>query len=49
MPQGKPLTLKDIATERGVPVAEIVALVESTVQKMLQEEAARHQPEGRSP
>jgi hypothetical protein len=49
MPQGKPLTLKDIAAQRGVPVSEIVALVETTVQQMLQEEAARHQTEGRSP
>jgi len=34
LPDGHPLTLEEIARQRGVPVAEIVALVEQTVAAM---------------
>lgn len=40
LPQGRPLTLEEIARERGVPVEEIVALVEATVAAMRAETAA---------
>lgn len=41
MPErGHPLTLEEIARQRGVPVAEIVALVRDTVAAMKAEEAA---------
>ncbi len=41
LPEGHPLTLQEIARDRGVPVADIVALVEKTVAEMKAEEAAR--------
>jgi len=34
---GKPFTLEQIARDRGVPVADVVALVEQTVASMLAE------------
>ena len=34
LPQGHPLTLQEIARERGVPVAEIIAGVEAAVAKL---------------
>lgn len=37
---GRPFTLQDIADARGVPVAEIIALVERTVRDMRRD--ARH-------
>lgn len=40
--KGHPFTLQEIATQRGVPVAEIVALVEKTVAAMQAEHQAEH-------
>ena len=48
-PVGHPLTLKEIAAERGVPVADIVTLVETTVQQILTERDAQHGNGGRTP
>lgn len=31
LPEGKPLTLEEIARQRGVPVAEVIAAVETAV------------------
>lgn len=42
LPEGHPLTLQEIARQRGVPVAEIVALVEATVAEMQAERDAAH-------
>ena len=39
LPQGRPLTLNEIAVERGVPVAEIIAQVEAAVAKLIAEKA----------
>lgn len=38
--RGQPLSLEEIARDRGVPVAEIVALVTATVTAMKAEQAA---------
>lgn len=40
LPEGKPLTLQEIADARGVPVAEIIAQVERTIAEMRAEEDA---------
>lgn len=40
LPRGEPQTLEEIARARGVPVAEIVALVEATVAGMRAEAVA---------
>ncbi len=40
-PEGNPLTLDEIARQRGVPVAEIVDLVKATVAAMEAELAAK--------
>jgi hypothetical protein len=42
LPEGHPLTLQEIASQRGVPVAEIVALVEATIAEMQAERDAAH-------
>lgn len=42
LPEGHPLTLEEIARDRGVPVAEILALVEATVAAMEAEKPAKH-------
>lgn len=34
LPQGHPLTLEEIARQRGVPVADIIAQAEATVAKL---------------
>ena len=39
--EGHPFTLQEIATQRGVPVAEIIALVEKTVAEMAAEKPAQ--------
>ena len=38
LPDGEPKTLLDIAAERGVPVSDLVALVEETIAQMRAEE-----------
>jgi hypothetical protein len=38
MPEGHPLTLSEIAAQRGVPVAEVIATVEAVVQEMRAEQ-----------
>lgn len=45
MPEnGRPFTLEQIARERGVPVAQIIALVEETVATMRAEHALAPKP-----
>lgn len=39
---GNPLTLQEIATQRGVPVADLIRLVEQTLSAMEAEKALRH-------
>ncbi len=39
---GRPQTLAEIATDRGVPVAEVIADVEAAVETLRDEEEARH-------
>jgi hypothetical protein len=41
LPDGHPLTLDEIARERGVPVAEVVALVEAAVAALRAERGAQ--------
>lgn len=52
LPEGHPLTLEEIARRRGVPVGDIIALVEATVAAMRAEKAARGDgeiPKGKAP
>jgi hypothetical protein len=41
-PPGHPMTLREIASERGVPVQDIITLVEKTVDDLLAEQAQKH-------
>lgn len=50
LPEGHPLTLEDIARQRGVPVAEIIAQVEAAIARLKADEAARSiGPDGGQP
>jgi hypothetical protein len=40
--KGRPQPLSEIAADRGVPVAEVIADVEAAIAKLRAEEAARH-------
>lgn len=44
--KGHPQTLAEIAADRGVPVAEVIAKVEAAVAELKASEAARHGDEG---
>lgn len=46
LPQGHPLTLQEIARERGVPVAEIIAGVEAAVAELQAHKAEEAEREG---
>ena len=39
--RGRPFTLDQIAADRGVPVGEIIALVEKTVAELMSEKATK--------
>jgi hypothetical protein len=40
---GRPFTVQEIADQRGVPVSEIIALVEKTVAEMVEERRKQNQ------
>lgn len=46
LPEGRPFTLEEIARERGVPVAEVVAEVEAALAVLRARRAAGHDSDG---